>query len=89
MGIGTGIAAFIIIWWVVLFTVLPWGVQRNSQPGPGEDPGAPVRHRLLLKALVTTGIALVLWGALYTANEMDVFSFRDVSGSYQDNNQQQ
>lgn len=83
MGIGTGIVAFIIIWWLVLFTVLPWGVRRNETPAAGEDRGAPVRHRILLRALVTTGITLLIWGALFASIEMDVFSFRDISGSYQ------
>ena len=71
-----------IIWWLVLFTVLPWGIQRNEAPATGEDRGAPVRHRVLLKALVTTGITIVIWGAMFAAIEMDVFSFRDIAGSY-------
>ncbi len=82
MNIATGLVSFIIIWWVVLFTVLPWGVRQNQAPAAGEDTGAPVRHRMLLKALVTTGIAILLWGALFTAIEMEVFSFRDIAGSY-------
>lgn len=82
MGIVAGVVSFIIIWWLVLFTVLPWGIQRNQAPAIGEDRGAPVRHRILLKVLVTTGITLAIWAALFAAIEMDVFSFRDISGSY-------
>ena len=82
MNIGTGIVAFIIIWWLVLFTVLPWGVRRNAAPVMGEDRCAPVRHRILLRALVTTGITVVIWGCLFAAIELDVFSFRDISGNY-------
>jgi predicted secreted protein len=83
MGIGTGIVAFIIIWWLVLFTVLPWGIRRNENPALGEDPGAPIRHRILLRALITTGITLVIWGAMFAAIELDLFSFRDIAGNYQ------
>ncbi|MCA8929463.1 MAG: DUF1467 family protein [Alphaproteobacteria bacterium] len=82
MNIVTGIAAFIIIWWVVLFAVLPFGVQQNKSPALGEDHGAPVRHRMWIKAGVTTVIAAVLWGGLYLAQEWNVFSFRDISGGY-------
>ena len=82
MGIGTGIVAFIIIWWLSLFTVLPWGIQRNEKPQTGEDRGAPVRHRIGLKVLITTGVALVIWGCLFAAIELEIFSFRDISGSY-------
>ncbi len=82
MNIGTGSVAFIIIWWLVLFTVLPWGVQRNQAPAPGEDHGAPVRHRMWLKMGITTLITLAIWGALFIAIEMDVFSFREIAGGY-------
>lgn len=82
MNIGTGIVSFIIMWWLVLFTVLPWGVQRNANPAIGEDQGAPARARIWFKAAVTTGLTIVLWGALFVAIEMDVFSFRDIAGGY-------
>jgi len=82
MTIATGIVAFVIIWWLVLFTVLPWGVHRNQAPEIGEDRGAPLRHRMWLKAGVTTLIALLLWGALYAAIKFEVFSFRDIAGGY-------
>lgn len=82
MSVATGIAAYIIIWWVVLFAVLPWGVQQNKAPKPGEDPGAPVRPRMWMKVAATSVIALILWGGLYMANEWNVFSFRDISGGY-------
>ena len=48
----------------------------------GEDRGAPVRHRIWLKAAVTTGITALLWGCLFAAIELDVFSFRDIAGNY-------
>jgi predicted secreted protein len=59
------IAVYLVIWWVVLFAVLPFGVKSQHEAGevvPGTEPGAPVRPRLLLKFLVTSAIAAVLWG---------------------------
>jgi len=82
MGVGTGIVSFVIIWWLVLFTVLPWGVQRDENPDIGKDRGAPVRHRIGLKALITTGIAAVIWGALFLAIAYELFSFREIAGGY-------
>jgi len=35
---------FLIIWWVVLFTILPIGVRGQAEDGditPGSEPGAP------------------------------------------------
>ena len=40
MGIATGIAIYFLIWWVVLFAVLPWGVRAQGDDArPGSDPG--------------------------------------------------
>jgi predicted secreted protein len=71
-----GIAAYVVIWWIVIFAVLPWGVQRNEAPEPGHDAGAPVNPRLKMKALVTTVVAGVLWGILYLAVEKGIMDFR-------------
>ena len=61
------IAIFVTIWWVLLFAVLPFGVQSQHETAdvvPGSDPGAPVAPRLLVKALWTTGLSLVAFAAL-------------------------
>ena len=55
MPVTTALAIFFLIWWVVLFAVLPWGVrgQHEGDGGeivPGTDPGAPVLPRLLAQA---------------------------------------
>ena len=45
MKIGSGIAIYFVIWWVVLFAVLPWGVKNAHEAGEttskGNEPGAP------------------------------------------------
>jgi predicted secreted protein len=71
----TGIASFVVIWWVVIFAVLPWGV-RPAEDEMGQRAGAPENPRLGLKALVTTGVAVVLWGILYLIVSSDIWSFR-------------
>ena len=41
-GVSTAIAIYFLIWWIVLFAVLPWGVRAQGEEGaPGTDPGAP------------------------------------------------
>ncbi len=67
MAISTVIAIFFIIWWVVLFAVLPWGVRSQEESGevaPGTDPGAPAVHRIWSKLVWTTVIAAVVFGIL-------------------------
>lgn len=69
MGIAGGLVAFVCIWMVSLFMVLPWGISNHLEAGeeviPGTDPGAPVRPRMLLKVGITTLIAVLLWVVLY------------------------
>lgn len=81
MGIAGGIVAFAIIWMVVLFTVLPWGMRSHLEAGaeivPGSDPGAPLRPRLGLKFAITTGIALALWTGLYIMLDRKLVSLDD------------
>ncbi len=64
MSITGSIVTFVMIWWVVLFTVLPWGIQSQLETDdvePGSEPGAPTAPRLSRKLLITTGITFVLW----------------------------
>jgi predicted secreted protein len=53
----TGAAAlYFVIWWTLLFAVLPFGVERSEEM-PGHDPGAPSNPRLREKAIVTSVVA--------------------------------
>jgi predicted secreted protein len=68
MSKATYFAVFFLIWWVVLFAVLPWGVHSQHESGemaPGTDPGAPVIPRLGRKLAWTTLVAGVLFAAFY------------------------
>jgi predicted secreted protein len=78
MGWVTGIAVYVVIWWTVLFAVLPWGVRPNGEAGKGFEPGAPANPRLLMKALATSAISAVLWLALYAVVESGLISLRDI-----------
>ncbi|HEY1474569.1 MAG TPA: DUF1467 family protein [Pseudolabrys sp.] len=67
MSLATVIAIYFIIWWVVLFAILPWGVRSQEESGevaPGTDPGAPAVHRIWRKLLWTTVTAAVVFGVL-------------------------
>jgi predicted secreted protein len=58
---------FVTIWFVVLFAILPIGIHSQRESGTyveGTDPGAPVNPRLLKKALLTTAVSLIVFGAL-------------------------
>jgi len=60
-------AAFVvwlIIWWLVLFIVLPIGVRGQAEEGDiveGSEPGAPHKLNMKRKFIQTTIIATVIW----------------------------
>ena len=65
MGIATAIAIYFLIWWIVLFAVLPWGVKaQGDEAVPGSDPGAPRVARVWAKLIWTTVVATVVFAGL-------------------------
>ena len=47
--ISTGFAIYFVLWWVVLFVTLPFGVRSQHEDGegiPGTDPSAPVATQM-------------------------------------------
>lgn len=78
MGWVTGIAVYVVVWWVVLFAVLPWGVRTADTPQPGMAPSAPVSPRIALKFLVTSGVAAIIWLGIYWLITSDLISFREM-----------
>jgi len=77
MTIGTGIAVYVVIWWLVLFTVLPWGVQRSEQAEPGHAVEAPSNPRIFFKFVITTVIATILFAIAWWLIDSDLISFRE------------
>lgn len=74
------LAIYVLIWFVVLFAVLPWGVRQPTNPEPGHDRGAPINPHLKLKALATTVVALVIWGAYFYLTEILGYSILSLAG---------
>lgn len=62
MGWFTGVVLYVLIWWVALFAVLPFGAHSQPQPDPYTGwRGAPDNPRLLMKVIATTIVAAVIW----------------------------
>lgn len=75
----TATVVFIIIWWIMLFMVLPWGVSRTKNPEAGHDHGAPARPMLVRKLLITTGITIMLFGILYAVIDAEILLLQDLA----------
>jgi len=72
----TGLMVYLVIWWTILFAVLPLGVRRVQNPGRGQDPGAPEKPDLVRKAIITTVVAALLWLGFYYLHQSDALNFR-------------
>ena len=77
MRVSTAVAIYFLIWWIVLFAVLPFGVRSQHEGddyAAGTDPGAPIVARIGVKLVWTTAAATAIFGALYV-----VYAFRLVN----------
>lgn len=79
MGWFLGFVVFALVWWTVLFCVLPVGVRPDPQgdPDAGGWRGAPTRPMIGRKLVWTTLVSVVVWAAIYGIVESDLISFRD------------
>ncbi len=73
----TGTMVYVIIWWLVLFLVLPWGVHVPDEHEPGHATSAPAKPMMWRKALITTLIAAVFWGIAYWLIESELLTLRE------------
>lgn len=78
MDIVSGIVVYILLWWWVFLMSLPFGVRPDDVIGKGHATSAPKNPRILMKALITTCIALVLWFGVRALILSELFSFREI-----------
>ena len=80
--ISTGLAVYFVIWWLVLFLTLPFGVRSQHEDGdgaPGTDPGAPILARMGRKLLLTTLISGVIFAIGMWAYHQGYFNIERLS----------
>jgi predicted secreted protein len=71
MTITLGLALYFIIWWTVLFAVLPFGVRTQGDAGeiiqgtPESAPRAPNLRLVMLRTTILAAVVFVLvWAAM-------------------------
>ena len=65
MGVSMIISMYLIVWWTVLFAILPIGVVSHAEAGvdpQGGDPASPVNPNLKRKFKTTTWVSAVIVG---------------------------
>ena len=81
MSITGSIIVYVIIWWIVFFSVLPIGIKHNDKQFnknlEGIDPGAPKNPNIPKKFLYTTLITAVIFGVIYYIVVYNHFNLRE------------
>mgnify|MGYP001442991188 CR=1 FL=1 len=69
MGITGSIIVYVMIWWIIFFSLLPVGIQSNKEVFKekieGTDPGAPKNPKIGKKFLITTLITTIIFSVIY------------------------
>ena len=72
MGLVSGFVVFFIIWWIALFTVLPFSLVRD-ETGKPDDP------KLRQKFIFTTMLSVALWVVVYSLIAVELIDFRAIA----------
>ena len=74
----TGLAIiYIIIWWIIFFTILPIDVDRQKDAKiDGEDAGSPENPKMLKKFIYCTGITTVIFVIIYLLIKYEYLNLR-------------
>lgn len=77
MTIGAALVLFAIVWFMVLFIVLPLRLTTQGEEGevvPGTSKSAPANVNLKRKAIWTTVVSIVVWGVLVAIISTEVIT---------------
>ena len=81
MGITGSIIVYVLIWWIIFFSVLPLGIQSNKEKFKerieGVDPGAPNNPKIAKKFLITTLITTIIFSVIYYFVSIDLLNLRE------------
>jgi predicted secreted protein len=81
VGITGSIIVYVLIWWMIFFSVLPVGIQSNKEKFrdkiDGMDPGAPINPKIGKKFLITTIITSVIFIVIYYLVKLNLLNLRE------------
>ena len=80
MGVTGSIIVYVMIWWIIFFSVLPIGIQSNKEVFKeeieGMDPGAPKNPKIAKKFFITTLITTIIFLVIYYLVEFELLNLR-------------
>jgi predicted secreted protein len=82
MSLAFAAAIYFVIWWIVLFAMLPIGVRTSEEAGeetaPGNADSAPHMPMLLPKMVATTVVASIVFAGVYAIIVHHVITLDDI-----------
>ena len=81
MGITGSIIVYVLIWWMIFFSVLPVGIKSKKEKFKeridGIDPGAPNNPNMGKKFLITTIITSIIFIVIYYLVKFNLLNLRE------------
>lgn len=75
----SALVVYFLLWWLCLFLVLPWGLEKSARAPQEGLAAAPVRPKLKQKFLITTGLSFALWLIVFFLIKADFIDFREIA----------
>ena len=77
MSITGSLIIYVIIWWIIFFSLLPIDVDRkHKQIVEGIDKGSPENPRIIKKLIYTTIITSIIFIGIYMLVKYNYFNLR-------------
>jgi len=78
MNLTGSIIIYVLIWWIIFFSLLPIDVDRNKKNFvEGVDPGAPENPKILKKIGYSTLITSIIFIIIYLLVKYEYFNLRN------------
>lgn len=79
MTIFAGIIVYLMVFWTLLFAVLPWGNKTPDELETGMAGSAPAKPRIKQKFLICAGLSAVIWLIIFVLVHYGVIDFYEIS----------
>ena len=77
MSITGSLIIFVLIWWIVFFSLLPIDVDRkHKEMVEGVDKGSPENPKIIKKIIYTTVITLIIFIGIFMLVKYDYLNLR-------------
>ncbi len=79
MTIFTGIILYMMIYWLAIFAVLPFGNKRTQEVVLGNSHSAPENANMKRKFIITGIVAAIIWLIVFALIYFDVIDFYEIA----------